>query len=87
MLRKKIKEFLKGENLVILYDKYHKRILRYLILLGLSFFSMIYSLTIELFHYEIISKTTLDLFTFISDCIEAILCPCYAIVYGFNMED
>lgn len=88
LLRKKIKDYLKGENLGILYHKYYKRLLRYLILLGLSFFSMVYSLIVlSLFHKKIIGETGLNIFTFISNFIEATLCPCYAIVYGFNMED
>ena len=87
LLIKKIKDFLNQENLVILYHKYYKRLLRYLILLGISFCLMIFSLIIVyLSHQKIIIQSTYIL-NFITNFIEATLCPFYAIVYGVNMED
>lgn len=87
LLRKKIKDFLNEENLVILYNKYYKRLLRYLILLGISFCLMIFSFVISFLSHQKEIKNSTHIFYFISNVIEAVLCPFYAIVYGVNMED
>ena len=85
LLRKKIKEFLKQENAFILYHKFFKRINRYIILLAVNFCLMVFNIVTT----RIVKKERgigEMVCTFITDFLEALLCPIFAMVYGFNNE-
>lgn len=85
LLRKEIKEFLKQENAFILYHKFFKRINRYIILLAVNFGLMVFNIVTK----KIIGdRRGVDemICTFISDFLEAALCPVFALVYGCNNE-
>ena len=85
LLRKKIKEFLKQENAFILYHKFFKRINRYIILLAVNFGLMIFNIVTRAIIGNEVGVGEM-ICTFISDFLEALLCPIFAMVYGFNNE-
>lgn len=85
LLRKKIKEFLKQENAFILYHKFFKRINRYIILLAVNFCIMIFNL-VTIISVKKERGIGEMICTFITDILEALLCPTFVMVYGFNNE-
>ena len=85
LLRKKIKEFLKQENAFILYHKFFKRINRYIILLAVNFGLMVFNIVTTKIIGDSIGVGEM-ICTFISDFFEALLCPVFVMVYGFNNE-